>query len=209
MDIISRINWVDALIIILMIRMSYVAFQDGLSHVIFPLVGSIVMVVIGLNYYTGLGAFVSSNIPNIPAGPINLISFVVLVVGIGVVLRLFQAVLDKIIQVSWHPLIEKFGALAAGTVKAAITVSMVLIFLSLAPFPYLQRSVRDRSLLGLYFVRIGPVVYSRVLRFLPAIRAEGLPADSAAMVRQIVSDKPITTESMPEDAEARLLPRQI
>ena len=73
MDIITRVNWVDLLALIIILRISYVAFNEGLSHEIFPLTGGIVVVVLSLHYYTKLGQFIWSNIPAIPVEIANLI----------------------------------------------------------------------------------------------------------------------------------------
>ena len=45
MELITKINWVDVLVAILMLRISYVAFRDGLSHEIFPFIGRILIMI--------------------------------------------------------------------------------------------------------------------------------------------------------------------
>ena len=57
MDIIRRINWVDLLVVILILRISYVAFQEGLSHEIFPIIGGVVIIIVNLHYYERIGSF--------------------------------------------------------------------------------------------------------------------------------------------------------
>ena len=170
MELITKINWVDVLVAILMLRISYVAFRDGLSHEIFPVLGSILIMVLAMHYYTVLGSSMSRNIMNMPVELANFLSFLVLVVGLGLLVRLLRLLLDKIVKVQWHPTMEKFGGLAVGIMKAYIITGIVLMTLSLMPLSYLVWSIKDKSLTGKYILRAGPEIYDRVGRFLPAIK---------------------------------------
>jgi len=170
MELIAKINWVDILVVILMLRISYVAFRDGLSHEIFSLIGSILVMVLAMRYYPVFGSSISSNMMNMPIELANFLSFLVLVAASGFIVRLLRVVLDKIVKVQWHPLIEKFGGLAVGIMKAYVIAGIVLMTLSLMPLSYLQWSIKDKSLTGKYILRAGPEIYDRVGRFLPAVK---------------------------------------
>ena len=172
MELFAKINWVDVLVAILMLRISYVAFRDGLSHEIFPVLGSILIMVLAMHYYTVLGSFISRKMMNMPIESANFLSFLVLVVALGFLVRLLRAALDKIVKVQWHPIIEKFGGLAVGIMKAYVVTGIVLMTLSLMPLSYLQWSIKDRSLTGKYILEAGPRIYDKVGRFLPAIKSD-------------------------------------
>ena len=62
MNIIMKLNWVDILVVIIMLRTTYVAFQDGLSHEIFPLIGAFSSLVLSLAYYKKIAFIISQNI---------------------------------------------------------------------------------------------------------------------------------------------------
>ena len=169
MEILSGVNWVDILALILVVRTSYVALNDGLSHEIFPLIGSICMLVFSIHYYTKMALFFHENGFTLPIDILNLISFALIAFCIGVLFRFIKVIVDKILTVSWHPLIEKFGGLLAGILRGAILTSTVLVIISLIPLPYLQHSIRERSLTGRYFMKIGPSIDSRVSGVLPEV----------------------------------------
>jgi uncharacterized membrane protein required for colicin V production len=166
MQILSKMNWVDVLVIILMIRISYVAFMDGLSHEIFPFLGTLAVFVLSLHYYMGLGNIMSANLGSMPVEISNCLSFIILIVVLGFIVKFLKVVLDKIVKVQWHPVIEKFGGLFVGILKAYIITAMVLTVLVLIPLSYLRWSVRDRSLTGRYVLMAGPEAYSRFKSFL-------------------------------------------
>jgi len=109
MEILTKINWVDILVVIIMIRTTYIAFQDGLSHEIFPLISTVFTIVLSLHYYEKIAVFISQNLFSISLPILDWLSFTFLVIITSILFKIFKIVLDKIIKVTWHPLIEKFG----------------------------------------------------------------------------------------------------
>lgn len=172
MELAARVNWVDILVVILMLRISYVAFRDGLSREIFSVLGSILIMLLAMHYYTVLGGYISRNAMNMPIELANFISFLVLVAALGLLVRLLRVLLDKIVKVEWYPAIDKFGGLAVGIIKAYVVTGIVLTALSLVPLSYLQSSIKDKSLTGKYVLEAGPQVYDRLGRFLPEIKSD-------------------------------------
>jgi len=191
MDILAKINWVDIVILIVMLRTSYLAFQHGLSHEIFPLFGSIAMVSLALRYYLTLSDIVAQYVLKLPQDILNLPAFVAILVVVGIICKLLGALLDNMLKMTWHPFIEKFGGLLIGVIKASIVTSMVLIVLALVPLSYLQHSVRDKSLMGMRFLKIGPDIYEKVSRFLPAIKLEKPIVHKDELVQRLAADKSI------------------
>ena len=171
-ELIAKINWVDILVAILMLRISYVAFRDGLSHEIFPFIGCILIMVLAMHYYTVFGGFISRSMMNMPMELANFLSFLMIVVVLGFLVRLFRTVLDRIVNVQWHPVVDKFGGLVVGVMKAYVVTGIVLMTLSLMPLSYLQWSIKDKSLVGKYVLRAGPEIYGRAGIFLPVIKSD-------------------------------------
>ncbi len=189
---IRHINWVDVLVVILIIRISYVAFQEGLSREIFPFLGVMATLTGSLHYYEKIGFLISKDLFNLSPEISNFLSFVILAIIITLIFKLLKVLVDKIIKVEWHPFIERFGGLLIGLARAAITTSLILMIIALVPVPYLQKSIRDKSVSGMYFLKIGPLAYSKVYKFLPNIQAEGVPpVNEETIIQKLVSDKVI------------------
>ncbi len=195
MDILRHINWVDVLAVIIIIRISYVAFQDGLSHEIFPVVTVIAGIAICLGYYNKMGGYISENLLKMPLVVSNFLSFLVLAMGTGFIFKLIRVLLDKIIKVEWHPLIERFGGLVFGIVRAFLVASLVLMTITLAPFKYLQWSVRDRSMTGMHILRIGPGIYEKIAGLLPTAKGGEPVLSKEDIIKELVSDKTIAPET--------------
>lgn len=204
-NIFTKLNWVDILIVTIVLRISYVAFKDGLSHEIFPLIGSVCTAVISLHYYHNLAMFIYQNAIKLPIRLLDFLSFAILLVVVGLIFKFIRAISDKIIKVTWHPLVEKAGGLIVGFMRASVVASIVLIVLSLVPLSYLQWSIRDRSLTGMHFLRIVPAVYSKVSGILPTFRVETAMAGGGDIVDKLTAYKNIETEKegVKKDAAAR------
>jgi membrane protein required for colicin V production len=190
MDIITKINWVDLLVIILMVRTSYVAFQDGLSHEIFPLIGTAGTAVVCLQYYHKIALFIGGAIA-LPITLLDFLTFLLLIIIVGLIFKLLGILAEKVMKVTWHPMVEKFGGLLVGCLRGSVVVSLVLIILALAPLPYLQWSIRDKSLTGMYFLRIAPNIHSKVCWALPSLKVESGSTGGEGLVQDIASDKSI------------------
>jgi uncharacterized membrane protein required for colicin V production len=146
-----------------MFRMSYVAFMDGLSHEIFPLIGSIAVYIVSLRYYKTLGDMISQGMGGISHDITNFLGFLILIVVLGFMVKFLKIIMDKVVKVQWHPVIEKFGGLFAGIVKAYVITAIVLTMMALMPLSYLQWSIKDKSLTGKYVLMAGPEMYSKLL----------------------------------------------
>jgi membrane protein required for colicin V production len=190
-NIISKLNWVDILIVTVVLRISYVAYKDGLSHEIFPLIGSVGTAVLSLHYYRNLSQYIYQNAVKLPMRLLDFLSFVILLIVIGLIFKLLRVISDKIIKVTWHPLVEKAGGLIVGFARGSVVVSILLVILSLMPLSYLQWSIRDRSLMGMGFLRIVPGIYARVSGALPTFRVETSAANADELVKTLAADKSI------------------
>jgi uncharacterized membrane protein required for colicin V production len=185
MDMLSKVNWVDILVVIIMLRTIYMSFQNGLSHEIFPLFGAVLKLILALHFYSKLGSVLHRSISFISVSVCNMASFLAIVLIVGFTMMFLKGLVDAIIKVTWHPLIEKIGGMVVGVIKGAISASMVLIFLALVPLSYLQSSIKDKSLYGMLFLKIGPAIYLTV---------SGGGVDDKSMVREIFSKKDITSK---------------
>lgn len=155
MGIIREINWIDIVNVIILIRISYVALQDGLSHEIFPLIGTVISAAVSIRYYHPIALKVQEAI-QVTAPVLDLLSFVMLVAFIGLVIRLLKMLVDAIVKVTWHPFVEKFGGILSGIFRGSIIVSIALTVMTLTGLPYLQYSIKDRSFSGPFFLKVAP-----------------------------------------------------
>ncbi len=168
MDIITRINWVDILTAIIVVRISYVALQDGLSHEIFPLIGVLLNAAISIRYYHDLALSIQG-VMAFPIQTLDLISILILVVIIGIIFKLLKFLVDAIVKVEWHPFIEKLGGLIFGFARSLIIVSIMLMIMLTTGLSYFQYSIKEKSFSGPYLMKVAPGVSDRLSWAMPAI----------------------------------------
>jgi uncharacterized membrane protein required for colicin V production len=61
-DVINRLNWIDLVFVILLIRTGYVAVRNGFLVEIFKISGTILAIYLGCHYYAFLAAFFHSRL---------------------------------------------------------------------------------------------------------------------------------------------------
>lgn len=189
MDVITRLNWIDVIVVIILMRTSYVAFREGLSCEIFPLIGAVSTLVLALRFYNTLALAISRNFFQANIVVAGFFSFLALVLIIGLIFRFLRGFVDVILKVSWHPMVEKFGGLVVGVARASVLASTALIILALLPLPYVQWSIRDKSVTGMYFLRIGPEIYMKTAALLP-----GGTVTKESLINELVSDKAVVAK---------------
>jgi hypothetical protein len=139
--------------------------------------------------------FIYQNAIRLPIKALDFLSFVLLLIGVGLIFKLLRSISDKIINVTWHPLVEKGGGLLLGFMRSCIVASVILMILALMPLSYLQHSIRDRSLMGMHFLRIVPTMYGKVSGLMPTFKVETSTADGEDIVRKLAADKSIESKS--------------
>ncbi len=169
LNILSRINWVDILILILLFRISYIGFIRGLGSEIIPLAGIIVTLIISLHYYPQAGTLISNHTP-LPKSCSDLICFITLVLLTKYLFNVFDVIIiRKVISIQLAFLLDKIGGLIFGVIRGTLFVSIVLIGLLLVPSDYIQKSVKIDSFMGRKFIEIGHNIHDRAtgsLKFL-------------------------------------------
>jgi len=81
-------------------------------------------------------------------------------------------------------------------VRSCVVASVILMILALMPLSYLQHSIRDRSLMGMHFLRIVPNIYGKVSRLLPTFKVETKTVDREDIVQKLAADKTIAAKDV-------------
>jgi len=175
LELMGRINWADALAIIVIIRSCYVGSQRGLLGELFCIFGMFLAVIFSLHYYYSLAQFMI-NYMYIPGNIANLTSFV-LIIGIAylIFVALYRFVVNmKIIKIDAFPSLNRIGGALIGFFKGVAIASVLFLALLLVPIKYFTDSAKSRSLLGPALAETGVVVYEKSLSIFAYIKARNL-----------------------------------
>lgn len=174
-----RINWVDVLIVILLIRTSYIGAKTGLSTEIFKIVGVLLGLYFGIKYYSVVGSWMSSKI-SLPQEVSEGAAFLILVLVSMLSLKLVTWGLEKIVKLTFADKLNKWGGFIIGLLRGGIVLSLLFMFFGIIQVDYLVKSVEERSLTGPLVQKIAPVTYQAITEASLQdfqIRMPGSPAD--------------------------------
>lgn len=160
----SRINWLDILIAILLIRASYIGYSKGFSVEIFKIIGTLGALVAALGYYLNLAELIELK-SFVPPEVAEGLSFGAIVVGALFAFMFIRVLLEKVIKLQFSSAIEQFAGAALGLVRGVALTSLLLLFLNFLPSDYLKRSINETSLLGPGISKAAPAVYSWIGKF--------------------------------------------
>ena len=158
-----RINWVDILIVILLIRTSYIGAKTGLSTEIFKIIGVLLGLYFGMKYYSVVGSWMSSKIslpPEVSEGAAFLILVLILILS----LKLVSIGLEKIVKLTFADKLSKWGGFIIGLLRGGILLSLLFMFFGIIQVDYLVKSVEERSLTGPSIQKIAPFTYQAITK---------------------------------------------
>ncbi|NQT46636.1 MAG: CvpA family protein [Candidatus Omnitrophica bacterium] len=165
-EILQNLNWVDCVILIILIRTTYVGFSRGLSWEIIRLLGVVVAFVLAIHNYDKIGYFIGSNSP-IPPIAANIFSFLVLVFGTALVFKFIGFGLHKILAIELLSPIEHVGGLLLGFIRGIALALITLVIMLIMSVPYIDDSIKGRSFFGSKLLRVAPIIYDATARLFP------------------------------------------
>ncbi|MDD4980531.1 MAG: CvpA family protein [Candidatus Omnitrophica bacterium] len=156
----KQFNWLDIFVLILLLRIGYVAMRSEFFLELFKFLGTILAIFLSLHYYIIFSDYIGSHIGvnNIPLEYLtSVISIVLGFLGyfIFVVLR---KVFYRFMKMEAVPNLNKWGAVILGLSRGALAASLMIFIMVTSPFGYLKDSV-SHAYSGKYIFKIAPAVY--------------------------------------------------
>ena len=162
LDIIKKLNWVDVFVIIILIRIGYVAFKTGFTIELFKLLGTIFAIYISLHYFTVVSDTLirrGATTEKIPLQFTDFVSFSVLVIAGYLIFVALRSVFYRFIKMEAAPNLQKWGGLVLGMFRAFLCAGLIMFMLTICSFEYFKNSVKE-SYTGKNFFKIAPATYS-------------------------------------------------
>ncbi len=168
----NRINWVDILAVILLVRMGYVGLKSGMSAELVKLAGLVAGFFVGFRYYQQVGDSLAGG-----AGlRAEWASVLVMSLGVAAVYFVVTRLLrlsEKLVQVTFAKPVNEGGGALIGALRGVLVASVILTIFLQVPAPYLQASILENSWSGKVISRAAPLVYD-TLAALPARMLAGM-----------------------------------
>ncbi|MFA5319762.1 MAG: CvpA family protein [Candidatus Omnitrophota bacterium] len=161
--IINKLNWVDLVFVILIIRMGYVAVRNGFLVEIFKISGTILAIYLGCHYYASLAAFFHSRLgrEGSPVAVPEALSFIVLCVLGYVIFILPRRLLMRFLKIEVVPLLNMWGGFILGICRGVLFSGLLFLAFSISMRDYLHLSVAQ-SFSGPRLVNVVAGTYSGI-----------------------------------------------
>ena len=167
--VLQKINWIDLLVVILLVRSSYVGFTKGFGWELFRFIGYVSTVVATVYYYEYASQLIADYFPVVCSFS-NLLSFTGIYIIILLIFKFINILIEKIIKIETVSGIERAGGFLLGFLRGAIFTSFLLITLVFTPIPYFEKSIKERSYTGQVVIKVAPFVYEKIALVFPALK---------------------------------------
>ena len=157
----KQINWVDIFVVIVLMRIGYIAVKTGFPTEIFKLLGTTCAIYLACHYYIRMGNFLNSHLPLKGEGWVNflnlLVFFALAFLGyfVFVIIRLVFTILIRMEAIS---LLNRWGALILGIGRFCLFTSLLFFLINISNIGYLKSSLSD-SFSGPRLFKLAPRVY--------------------------------------------------
>lgn len=141
---ITRFNFLDIIIIIISVRICYIAFQMGLAVEFFKLSGVILATYVSLHYYTGLSDIIQRwfTPKGMPLEFMDLLVFIILATGGYLAFVILRSSFYRYMRLEAAPKISQFGGLILGMARLFFTIGLLIYILMISGVKYLNESVK-------------------------------------------------------------------
>lgn len=158
----KQFNWVDIFVVIIILRIGYVALRNGFSLELFKLLGTVLAIYLSLHYYLVFSDNIAGRLSidnNIAREYLTFLFFIFLAVAGYAIFVILRKVFYRFIQLEAVANLNKWGGLFLGLCRAVLALSLLVCLLVTSPIAYLKNSVAS-SYSGKYLSKAAPAVYS-------------------------------------------------
>lgn len=164
-ELINKVNWVDIISLILLLRIAYVSSRVGVGIQILPLALLILTLVVTLYNYKGIATFFVERF-SLSGAICSFFSFALLALIFSGIYRLIFRLLSMFLAAGEVNVggIEKVGGAILGLMRSSIIIGVLLIVLILTPVGFVDGSVKN-SYSGRFFIITNVKIYSSIINF--------------------------------------------
>jgi uncharacterized membrane protein required for colicin V production len=141
--------------------MCYVGLKRGLGIELFKLVNLVFCSFVVLHYYSALGTFIQSKMPVLPIEPAIIFSYVLLILIITLLFRIFREGFFVFIKTEAIGNLSKYSGLLLGFVRGIIISAFIIFGLLISTVHYFELSART-SFFGSKIVVLPVKIYENI-----------------------------------------------
>ncbi len=171
MDWASKVNWIDILFLIVILRSIYIGSQRGFFTELFNILGIGIAIVLGIHFYLPAGNFLLKYL-FIPLNISNLIAFLAIWFLAYLLFRIVEGLVKKLLKIEILPginkAIDRIGGPVIGLCKGIAVSVFVYLVILLIPVGYIVNSAKANSLSGNFFSKAASTLYTQTVNIIPS-----------------------------------------
>ncbi len=169
----TYISWVDLLVIIVVLRSTYVGSQRGFFGELFHIFGICLVIVFSIHFYTPVSNFLNQYL-FIPLNIAYIIGFLIVTIVIYLIFKCIYGFLRKVIKIEAFPVINKIGGSVLGFCKGFAIATFLIFIMLLTPIRYITESAKTKSSFAPFFIKAGTLLYEKSLGIFSAVKTKEL-----------------------------------
>jgi len=162
LEIIQKLNWIDVVIVVVMLRAFYIGLKRGCVNEIFQLMAVFASIFVVFHYYPFCSRLIENRVflkPEIARS----VTFFVLWALVALVCKFIRDGVCLIFKIEAKSFFDKFGGLSVGLIRGLLVSSLLLSLFTTTGSEYLIRNIK-----GSYFssrvAPLAPSVYKFVFK---------------------------------------------
>jgi uncharacterized membrane protein required for colicin V production len=160
-NFLEQFNWVDLIVLVFLIRGIYQGAKNGLVLEFFSLGGWSAATFLSFKFYKKIARILHQR-TEIPLAIDELLTFAAIIIATIVVTRIIGDILKHVIKIKIIERLNRTGGAFLGFIKSALVLSVLFYTLSITSIPYLEKSIKEKSLSGKAISRISEIVYVNI-----------------------------------------------
>ena len=156
-----QLNWIDILVLIVFLRLTFISMKQGLGVEFFKLLGTLFALYLALHYYSLLATFLSGFTGSIEPDIsfLELIAFVILFAFGYLFFWSIRIATFRFMTAEVNSEFSKWGGFVCAFLRSFLLSSLILFALVIPGAAYFKDSV-SYSLSGHYFSKVAPATYT-------------------------------------------------
>ena len=169
-DIFTNFNWVDILIIIVIVRIIYTGMKSNILVEFLALLGVVIANFVTLHYYSRFSDFLHDKL-FMPEVVQDFFAFLLIWLTIYVLFKLIINGWTLIIKAQAHPTVDQWGGAILSFANSLFVAGMIFMLFLVSDNSYFQK-IAKQSFTGFYLADFSPKAYqyfydNLVVKFFP------------------------------------------
>ena len=152
MEILKNINWLDILVLVIVLRAVYIGTKRGLTAELFNFFGVLVSLVAAVMWYARAADVLVINF-KLPVWLSQFLCFIIITQFFRIIFKYGLVLLLKILNVQFIPQLERIGGGIIGLGRGIILSGIIILTIGIIPNNYLRESIEVKSFTGSFLLK--------------------------------------------------------